>query len=93
MEKVILFFSLHPVLFYRQDYEKQKRLKLVTSLFLLQNIFKKMLFLVWPFTSGNCGEKKQKKPQNIEYLKNEKSFLEEIKKIFIVVEMLSFGKI
>ena len=34
-----------------------------------------------PFESGNCGEE-GKKLQKIEYLENEKSFLDEIKNIF-----------
>ena len=34
-----------------------------------------------PFESGNCG-KKGGKLQKLEYLKNEKSFLDEIKNIF-----------
>ena len=34
-----------------------------------------------PFESGNCG-KEWKKLQKLEYLKNEKSFLDEIKKHF-----------
>ena len=34
-----------------------------------------------PFESGNC-RKEGKKLQNLEYLKNEKSFLDEIKNIF-----------
>ena len=34
-----------------------------------------------PFVSGNCG-KEGKKLQRLEYLKNEKSFLDEIKNIF-----------
>ena len=34
-----------------------------------------------PFESGNCGNE-VKKLQKLEYLKNEKSFLDEIKRIF-----------
>ena len=34
-----------------------------------------------PFESGKCG-KEGKKSQKIEYLENEKSFLDEIKNIF-----------
>ena len=34
-----------------------------------------------PFETGNCG-KEGKKLQKLEYLKNEKSFLDEIKNIF-----------
>ena len=34
-----------------------------------------------PFESGNCG-KEGKKLQKLEYLKNEKSFLDEIKNTF-----------
>ena len=36
---------------------------------------------VYPFESGKC-EKEGKKIQKLEYLKNEKSFLDEIKNIF-----------
>ena len=36
---------------------------------------------VCPFESGKCG-KEGKKLQKIEYLENEKSFLDEIKNIF-----------
>ena len=47
---------------------------------------------MYPFESGNCG-REAKKSQNFEYLKNKKSFLDEIKKtIFIVFEGLSFGE-
>ena len=44
-----------------------------------------------PFESGNCG-KEGKKLQKLEYLKNEKSFLDEIKNIFHSFEGLSFGE-
>ena len=46
---------------------------------------------MFPFESGNCG-KGGKKLQKLEYLKNEKSFLDVIKKNFIVFEGLSFGE-
>ena len=46
---------------------------------------------ICPFESGKCG-KEGKKLQKCEYLENEKSFLDEIKKIFIVFKGLSFGK-
>ena len=36
---------------------------------------------IYPFVSGKCG-KEVKKLQKIEYLENEKSFLDEIKNIF-----------
>ena len=36
---------------------------------------------ICPFKSGKCG-KEEKKLQKNEYLKNEKSFLDEINKIF-----------
>ena len=44
-----------------------------------------------PFESGNCG-KEGKKIQKLEYLKNETSFLDEIKNIFIVFGGPSFGE-
>ena len=46
---------------------------------------------ICPFESGKCG-KEGKKSQKFEYLENEKSFLDEIKKIFIDFEGLSFGE-
>ena len=46
---------------------------------------------ICPFESGKCG-KEGKKLQKCEYLENEKSFLDEIKKIFIVFKGLSFGE-
>ena len=36
---------------------------------------------IWPFEFGKCG-KEAKKLQKVEYLENEKSFLDEIKNIF-----------
>ena len=51
------------------------------SLFELKNMFRKIPFLFWPFEFGNC-RMERKNQQNIEYLKNEKSFLEEINTIF-----------
>ena len=49
-------------------------------------LFKKLHLQIYanqmcPFESGNCG-KEGKKLQKLEYLKNEKSFLNEIKNIF-----------
>ena len=46
---------------------------------------------ICPFESGKCG-KEGKKSQKFEYLKNEKSFLDEIKTFFIVFKVLSFGE-
>ena len=43
------------------------------------------------FESGKCG-KERKKLQKLEYLEYQKSFLDEIKNIFIVFEGLSFGE-
>ena len=45
---------------------------------------------ICPFESVKCG-KKEKKLQLFEYLENEKSFLDEWKKNFIIFEGLSFG--
>ena len=36
---------------------------------------------IWPFESGKC-EKEGEESQKVEYFKNEKSFLDEIKNIF-----------
>ena len=41
-------------------------------------MFTKINFLVWPFECGNWKEKEK----NIEYLKNEKCLLGEIKTVF-----------
>ena len=46
---------------------------------------------ICPFESGKCG-KEGKKSQKFEYLKNKKSFLDEIKNIFIVFKGLSVGE-
>ena len=46
---------------------------------------------ICPFESGKCG-KEEAKLQKSEYLENEKSFLDEIKTFFTVLEGLSFGK-
>ena len=46
---------------------------------------------ICPFQSGKCGKEVQKL-QKFEYLKNEKSFFNEMKNIFIVFEGLSFGE-
>ena len=46
---------------------------------------------ICPFVSGKCGIGR-KKLQKFEHLKNEKSFLDEIKTFFIVFKGLSFGE-
>ena len=51
-------FSLHPVPFFGQDYEKQKMPG--TCLFESQNMFRKIHFRVRPFDSGNWKEKEKK---------------------------------
>ena len=61
--------------------KSQKGLELVTSLSEMQNMFTKIYYLVVSFESGNWREN-EKSRQNIEYLKNKKSFLEEIKTVF-----------
>ena len=61
--------------------KSQKGLELVTSLSEMQNMFTKIYYLVGSFESGNWREN-EKSWQNIEYLKNKKSFLEEIKTVF-----------
>ena len=50
-------------------------------------------FMIWydPFESGKFGEE-GKKSQKLEYFENEKSFLDEIKNFFIVLEVLSFSE-
>ena len=46
---------------------------------------------ICPFESGKCGKERQKL-QEFEYLENEKSFVDEIKNIFIFFEGLSFDE-
>ena len=46
---------------------------------------------ICPLESGKCG-KEEDKIQKSEYLENEKSFLDEIKKHFSVFEGLPFGE-
>ena len=46
---------------------------------------------ICPFESGKSG-KEEEKIQKFEYLENEKSFLDEIKNIFTVLEGLSFSE-
>ena len=65
--------------------KNKKSLELVTSLFEFRNMFIKIPFLFWPFTSETV-ERKETKRENTQYLKNKKH-------IFITFEMLPFGKI
>ena len=44
-------------------------------------ILKNYFTSICPFESGKCG-KEGKKLQNFEYLENEKSFLDDTKKVF-----------
>ena len=46
---------------------------------------------ICPFESGKSG-KEEGKIQKFEYVENGKSFLDEIKNIFTVLEGLSFGE-
>ena len=46
---------------------------------------------ICPFESGKSG-KEEEKIQKFEYLENKKSFLDEIKNIFMVFKGLSFGE-
>ena len=45
---------------------------------------------ICPFVSRKC-EREGKKLQKSEYLENKKRFFDEIKTLFIVLEVLSFG--
>ena len=78
MKRGTLFLPLHPVLFYRPDYEKQKHLKLVTNLFELQKIFTKISFW-YDLLKLETGKKREK--------------IDKALNVFIIFEMLSFGKI
>ena len=64
-EKSNLIFPLHQLLFYGQNYGKQKGLEPVTSLFELQDMLPKIPFLVLPFESGNCGKKRKKTAKHL----------------------------
>ena len=46
---------------------------------------------ICPFESEKCG-KEEKKSQKLEYLENDKRFLNEMKNIFQFFEGLSFGE-
>ena len=73
--------------------KNKKGLKLDTSLPLsCKTWLEKLLFRSDPLNLETV-KRKRKKLQNIQYLKNKKSFLEEIKTIFHNLEMLSFDKI
>ena len=65
IKKVTWFFPLHLVTFYRQNFEKEKCLGLVSSLFELQDMLTKISFLVLTFKSGNCGEKREKNDKGL----------------------------
>ena len=57
---IFFFFFLHPVTFYGRNFERQKYLELVSSLFELQDILIKIPFLVLLFESGDCGKRRKK---------------------------------
>ena len=61
MKKVTWFFPLHPVPFYGQDYEKQKRPETSYLSLWVAKYVTKINFLVWPFESGNWKEKEKVK--------------------------------
>ena len=85
---------MHPVPIYGQDHENKKGVELVTRLFLsCKTCLEKFLF--WPDPLNlEIVERKRKNLQNIQYHKNEKSFLEEIKSIFHnFLRCFSFDKI
>ena len=60
MKKESWFFPLHPVTFYGENFEQQKCLELVTSLFELKDVLTKIPFLVLPFESGHCVKRSEK---------------------------------
>ena len=65
----------------------------ITSVNLCKSIDDIIIYFtsICPFESGNCG-KEGKKLQKFEYLENEKSFFDEIKRFSIVFKGLSFGE-
>ena len=65
MKKVTWFFPLHPVTLYEQNFEKKKRLELVTSLFELQDMLKKIPFYSYPLNPKTV-DREGKKRQQIE---------------------------
>ena len=83
-EKVNLIFAFAPSDFLRQNFEKQKCLELVTSLFDLQYMPAKIPALVLPFESENCGEGKKNYKRLSKW--RQKTF-------FKIFKMLSSGKI
>ena len=97
LQKVNFIFFSNPVPFNGQSYQKQKRPGTSDhSLFRLKNKFKSlhlqiyasqcMTSLIIPLSFVllilEKVERKRKKYQNLQYLENKKSFLDEIKNIF-----------
>ena len=82
LKKVNFTFSLEPSAFNRQSHQKQKWHGTSD-----QSLFKPIHDIInystsiCPFESGKC-EKEGKKQQKLEYLGNEKSFFNKIKKSF-----------
>ena len=70
----------------KEDYQKPLK-KLCKS---IHGIINYSTFIC-PFEPGKCG-KEGKKLQKFEYLENEKSFLDEIKNVFVVFKGLSYGE-
>ena len=68
MKKITLFFPLHPVNFYGKNFDKQKRLELITSVSLsCKTCLQKFLFWSYPLQKSkslNCGKKKGKRQNN-----------------------------
>ena len=66
IKKVTWFFPLDSVTIYGKNFEKQKCLELVVSLFFeLQDMLTKILFLVLTLQSGNSGKKREIKDKRL----------------------------
>ena len=75
---------MHPVAFYGQNFEKQKCLELLKSLFELKDMLAKIPFLVLPFESGNCGKGKEKTAKD--WINREKKRFSKILKCLLLVK-------
>ena len=84
MKKVTWFVPLHLVTLYEQNFEKKKRLELVTSLFELQDMLTKIPFLVLPFESENCGQRREK--TTTDWINRGKKHFSKFSKCFFLVK-------
>ena len=76
--------TFYPIIFYRQNFDKQKCLKLVTSLFELQDMLIKIPFLVLPFEFRNCEQRREK--MTTDWINKQKKHFSKFLKCFLLVE-------